>query len=116
MAKRSSVWVVGAIAIVIVIVFFVSIPLRTRSQIKAYQASIKPGMRLAELTNMLGRADRIVGPDRHLDRAHHYTIPPLGSNTVVYFYPKEGFPYYNLFVFVDTEKGEVTELVVDKMN
>jgi hypothetical protein len=116
MARRRSVWVFAVTAIGIVIAFFVSIPFRTGSQIKAYKASIKPGMTLAELTNMMGRADRIVGPDRQLDRAHHYEIPSLDSNTVVYFYPKEGFPYYNLFVFVDTHKGEVIELVVDKMN
>lgn len=116
MAKRSAVWVFTAIAVGILIAFFVSIPLRTNSQIKAYRTSIKPGMTLGELTKMMGTADRIIGPDRQLDRAHHYEIPPLESNTVVYFYPKEGLPYYNLFVFVDTAKGEVRELVVDKMN
>jgi len=116
MAWRGSAWVFAVIAIGILIAFFASIPLRTSSQIKAYKASIKPGMTLVELTNMMGKADRIVGPDRQLDRAHHYQIPPLGSNRVVYFYPKEGLPYYNLFVFVDPEKGEVAELVVDKMN
>jgi hypothetical protein len=115
MARRGSTWVIAVIAISIVIAFFVSFHLRTSAKIKVYRASIKPGMTLTDLTNMMGRADRIIGPDRQLDRAHHYKIPPLGSNTVVYFYPKEGLPYYNLFVFVDTEKREVTELVIDKL-
>jgi len=115
MAKRGSPWVV-VIVIGVVIAFLVSIPLQTSARIRAYQASITPGMTLAKLTNMMGRADRIVGPDRQLDRGHSYKIPPLDPNTVIYFYPKEGFPYYNLFVFVDTEKKEVTKLVVDKMN
>src|SRR5579872_3666150 len=116
MVNRSKSWVFAAVTIGILIAIFASIPIRTKSRIKAYKQLIKPGMRLDELTNVMGPADRIIGPDRHLDRAHRYNIPPLASNTIIYFYPKEGLPYFNIFVFVDEVKGEVIDLVVDQMN
>jgi hypothetical protein len=112
--------VTGAVAVIaigiVMTYFFFIMPSRTSARIQAYRASITPGMTLANLTDLMGKADRIIGSDHRLDRAHHYRIPPLDPNTVVYFYPKEGLPYFNLFVFVDTEKGEVTKLVVDKLN
>ncbi len=108
--------VVAVIAIgILVAYFFFIMPSRTNARIEAYRASITPGMTLANLTNLMGKPARIIGSDHRLDRTHHYRIPPLDPNTVVYFYPKEGLPYFNLFVFVDTEKGEVTKLVVDKL-
>jgi hypothetical protein len=63
----------------------------------------------------MGQPDRIIGPDGKLDRAHHFKLPPLGTNMIVYFYPKEGMPYFNLFVFMDREEGKVVHLVVDVM-
>lgn len=115
MTRRSKAWGIAALSIGTLVALLLSIPLRTNSQIKGYRESIRPGMTLDELTNMMGVADRVIGSDRQLDRAHHYEIPPIGSNTVIYFYPHEGLPYYNLFVFVDMARGEVVELVVDKM-
>ena len=92
-----------------------SVPISTRSQIKEYEKNIKSGMVIADLIIVAGAPEVILYEGDKLDHAHQMEVPAVEGDEAIYFYPKEGFPYYNLFVSVNEESNVVTGLVIDKM-
>ena len=103
-----------------VLAVFASVPLSivysTRQHMADYRTHIQPGMSVADLIRFAGQPARIVYPGESLGLASHgFRQPSLDAHTVLYAYPKEGFPYYNVFVFVNTEKNAVSSCTVEKL-
>lgn len=105
---------------VAVVGFLASIPLSvlysTHRHMAVFRARIQPGMSLADLVHFAGEPAKIVHSGESLGLAsHRFRRPPLDAHTVMYAYPKEGFPYYNVFVFVDTEQDIVVGSTIEQL-
>lgn len=116
MHKMRRKWIWWLLPVGVLIWLVASIPLGTRARIKEYAEIVRPGMSISDLKTSVGAPDVILRHGDKLDLAHRYEVPELDSSTAIYFYSKEGFPYYNLFVFVNEGSNIVTELVIDRMN
>jgi hypothetical protein len=103
-----------------VLAIFASVPLSivysTRQHMADFRTHIQPGMSVADLVRFAGQPAKIVHPGERLGLAsHHFQQASLDAHTVLYAYPKEGFPYYNVFVFVDTDKNVVSSCTIEKL-
>ena len=103
-----------------VLAVFASIPLSiiysTRQHMADFRTRIQPGMSVSDLVRFAGTPVKIVRPGGSLGLASHsFHQPLLDAHTVMYAYPKEGFPYYNVFVFVDTERDVVSGSTIEQL-
>jgi hypothetical protein len=91
--------------------------LRVRSAVDCLlHTPAQPGMSVADLVRFAGQPAKIVHPGERLGLAsHHFQQASLDAHTVLYAYLKEGFPYYNVFVFVDTDKNVVSSCTIEKL-
>lgn len=103
-----------------VLAVFASVPLSivysTHRRMADFRARIQPGMTVEDLIRFAGKPAKIVHPGESLGLAsHHFLRPSLDAHTVMYAYPKEGFPYYNVLVVVDTGRNVVSSCTIDKL-
>ena len=84
-------------------------------RIRSFRMKVQPGITVAALTNFAGKPDLVVRKDEALNRRARFRIPSLDDHTAVYFYPEEGIPYFNVFVFVDEREMLVTTSVLERL-
>jgi hypothetical protein len=113
--KRSELLIVGAI-FVMPLAFLLWMIVGTFQRMDQFHGLIRPGMTVRELLTVAGQPDVIVHRDEPLMRARRsYVIPVLDDLTALYFYPKEGIPYYNVYVFVDERSRTVIRSDVESL-
>ena len=103
-----------------VLAVLASVPLSiiysTRQHMAGFRVHIQPGMSVSDLVRFAGIPAKIVHPGESLGLASHtFRQPSLDAHTVMYAYPKEGFPYYNVLVFVDTDHGVVSGSTIEQL-
>lgn len=73
-------------------------------------------MSLTELQSFAGEPNRVIRQGEPLNAARRsYIIPPLDEHTAVWFYPREGVPYFNVYVFVDEQTKSVIRADVENL-
>ena len=89
----------------------------TRRLMAEFRTRLAPGMTLAELQGFVGRPPaRILHRGDPVERPNRSSaIPIIDENTAMYVYPKEGIPYYNVYVFVDERRGTVIRSDVQQL-
>jgi len=89
----------------------------TRRHMADFRTRLAPGVTLAELQSFVGRPPaRILHRGDPVERPNRsYTIPTIDEHTAIYVYPKEGIPYYNVYVFVDERRGTVIRSDVQQL-
>jgi hypothetical protein len=88
----------------------------THQRMNRYREQITPDMSVESLTSFAGQPNVVLRRGESLNRARRsYTIPPLDEHTAIYFYPKEGFPYYNVYVFVDERHRAVIRSDIENL-
>jgi hypothetical protein len=113
--KRSDLLIVGAI-FAVPLAFLLWMVVGTFQRMDQFHGQIRPGMTVAELLTVAGKPDVILHRDEPLNRARRsYVIPVLDDHTALYFYPKDGIPYYNVYVFVDERQGTVIRSDVENL-
>jgi hypothetical protein len=116
MLKRTALLVVLAI-IALPVICLLSVLVSTRQSMTQFRTRLLPGMTVAELHNFVGgppakilhRGDPLQQPNRS------YTFPTINEHTAIYVYPKEGIPYYIVYVFVDELRGAVIRSDVEQL-
>lgn len=77
---------------------------------------IRPGMSVEALVHFAGKPSKILRRDQPLNSAtRSFKLPPLADHTALYFYPKDGTPYFNVYVFVDERMNTVSRCVVENL-
>ena len=88
----------------------------THQRMERYHTQITPGMSVENLVSFAGQPNLVLRRGESLNRAHRsYIIPHLDEHTAIYFYPKEGLPFYNVYVFVDERHGAVIRSDIENL-
>lgn len=81
-----------------------------------FRTRIVPGMSVAELHRFARKPAHIVRRGEPLQAARRsYKLPVLDEHTAIHFYPKEGIPYFNVYVFVDEREGKVIRADIENL-
>ena len=81
-----------------------------------FRSRISPGMSLTELHGFAGTPAKILHRGEPLQAARRsYTVPALDESTAIYFYPKEGMPYFNVYVFIDERRSAVIRSDIENL-
>ena len=116
MRNRTALLIVLAI-IALPVACLLSIFVGTHKSMTQFRVRLLPGITVAELHNIVGRSpakilhrgDPLQPPNRS------YTFPIIDEDTAIYVYPKEGIPYYNVYVFIDERRGTVIRSDVEQL-
>ena len=115
MRNRTALLIVLAI-IALPVVGLLSIFVSTHQRMTEFRTRITPGMSVAELLAFAGQPNKVLHRGEPLGRARRsYILPPLDENTAIYFYPKEGMPYYNVYVFINEQQRAVTRSDIENL-
>lgn len=88
----------------------------THRSMAEFRTTIVPGMTLAELLSFAGKPEKILRKGEPLRAARRsYTVPALDDHTALYFYPRSGTPYYNVYVFIDERENKVVNSHVENL-
>ena len=115
MRKRLTL-LIGIAAFAIPVLCLVSIPISTYHRMSQFRTQISPGMSLPELHAFAGKPAKILHRGEPLQAAtNSYAHPTIDEHTALSFYPKEGIPYFNVFVFVDEHQSTVIRSEVESL-
>lgn len=95
---------------------FVSPFISGRRRMTAFRTRIQPGMSVDELLRFAGKPRAILHRGEPLRTARRsFTLPPLDEHTAVYCYPKDGVPYFCVYVFIDERRNAVSSCTIDNL-
>jgi hypothetical protein len=88
----------------------------THQRMAGFYIQLKPGTKVAEVLSYAGQPRIILYQGQKLEAARRtYRLPTLDQNTSLYFYPKEGIPYFNVYVYIDERLGTVTRCDIENL-
>jgi hypothetical protein len=88
----------------------------THRRMAEFRTRIVPGMSIAALHSFAGTPAKIVHRGEPLRAARRsYTVPDLDQHTAIHFYPKDGMPYYNVYVFIDERQSTVIRSDIENL-
>jgi len=88
----------------------------TYRRMAEYRTRLSPGTSVTHLLNFAGRPMAILHQGEPLQAARRsYTLPPLDDHTAIYFYPKDGMPYFNVYVFIDERHSTVDRTDIENL-
>jgi hypothetical protein len=115
MRKPTKVLIVIAI-IALALLMLHSPAISTHRRMGEFRTRISPGMSVAELHAFAGTPAKILHRGEPLQAARRsYTIPAINEHTAIHFYPKEGWPYFNVYVFIDERQGTVIRSDIENL-
>ena len=81
-----------------------------------FRTKIVPGMALTDLLIFASKPEKILRRGETLRAARRsYTVPALDEHTALYFFPRSGLPYYNVYVFIDERQNKVAYSHVENL-
>lgn len=81
-----------------------------------FRTKIIRGTTIAELRSQAGEPLMIIHHGEALPEPKRAEgLPSFESNTAVYFYARDGIPYFCVYVFVDTLQGVVSSCTVKSL-
>jgi hypothetical protein len=88
----------------------------THRRMTEFRTRITPGMSITELRSFAGAPAKILHRGEPLQAAKRsYTIPVLDEHTAIYFYPRDGMPYFNVYVFIDERQSTVIRSDIENL-
>ena len=77
---------------------------------------IMPGVGVTQVEEFLGKPSKIFHHGEPFDVAtRSFRLPEIDPQTAVYFYSKDGVPYFNVFVFVNEPTLRVSRVEVENL-
>jgi hypothetical protein len=87
-----------------------------QSKMRKFKAAVPIGTGTNEIVRLFGKPTKVVpaggsvpGPRKH------FNMRLVPANRILYFYGRDGIPYFQVFYVIDTDLGKVTEAVVDNL-
>jgi hypothetical protein len=115
MRKRAKLLIVIGIVALFAVGLFSPV-VSTHRRMAQFRTRISPGMSVAELHRFAGTPAKILHRGEPLRAARRsYIIPTIDEHTAIHFYPKEGMPYFNVYVFIDERHGTVIRADVENL-
>ena len=88
----------------------------TYRRMAEFRIRLSPGTSKTDLLSFAGRPREILHQGEPLQSARRsYTLPPLDNHTAIYFYPKEGMPYFNVYVLIDEQHSAVVRMDIENL-
>ena len=116
MRKRTRILVVIAAILMLSLLGFLSAFYSTHRRMEEFRTRVVSGMSVQELRDFVGSPAQILHRGESLQAARRsYTVPQLDKHTAVYFYPGDGMPYFNVYVFVDERESRVLRCDIENL-
>jgi hypothetical protein len=110
--KRLTVMAIIVLAVLVLLSPFIS----THRRIDEFRTRISPGMSVTSLHAFAGTPTKILHRGEPLRAARRsYSILAIDEHAAIHFYAREGFPYFNAYVFIDERQGTVIRSDVENL-
>ena len=116
MRKRTWILVVIAAILTLPLLGFILAFYSTHRRMEEFRTRIVSGMSVRELRSFVGAPAQILHRGESLQAAKRsYTVPQLDEHTAIYFYARDGMPYFNVYVFVDERESRVLRCDIENL-
>jgi hypothetical protein len=97
-------------------VFFLSIlVIETRQKMRRFEA-VSPGTKTNEIVRLFGKPSKVaLAGDAIPGTRRHFELRTTPDGMLVYFYGREGLPYFDVYYLVDAKSGTVSKTVVENL-
>lgn len=80
------------------------------------RSQIAPGMSITQIRELLGDPSQVLRQGEPLKAAHRsYQLPEIDEHTMIYFYPMDGIPYFNVYVLINEPTAMVTRVDIENL-
>jgi hypothetical protein len=86
------------------------------SKMRKFGTAVPAGSATNEIVRLFGKPSHVVnGGDPVPGPRNHFKMTVVPENSILYFYGRDGIPYFQVFYLIDARSGKVTESVVDNL-
>ena len=88
----------------------------TQSKMRKFKTAVPIGTGTNEIILIFGKPTKVVPPGASVPGPRNrFTMSVVPANKILYFYAREGIPYFQVFYLIDSDSGKLTEVVVDNL-